>query len=92
MYQAVLEIQWEVKDIKIEMEGFKAQISELEHNYESITNPGPNFEPIHPSQLDTKMDMINDTYGQHRFFTNVDEKSNSFSYSSIANSKPFASS
>ena len=87
MHQAVLEIQREVKDIKIEMEGFKAQISEIEHNIESITNPGPEFKAIRPSQLDLDMDMINDTYGQHGSFANVDDEINSFSQSSTDNSR-----
>ena len=86
MHQAVLEIQREVKDIKIEMEGFKAQLSEIEHNIESITNPGPEFKAICPSQIDLDMDMINDTYGQHGSFENVDKDFNSFPQSSTDSS------
>jgi predicted nucleic acid-binding Zn-ribbon protein len=89
MHQAVLKIQREVKGIKIEMEGFKAQISEMEHNIESITNPGPEFKAIRPSQLDLEMDMVNDTYGQYGSFANVDEENNSFSQSSTDNSRNY---
>src|ERR1044071_4824778 len=69
------------------MKGFKTQISKLEHNVESITNSDPNFKPIHPFQLDTEMDMINDTYEQYGSFANVDDESNSFLQSLTDNSR-----
>jgi len=64
LHRSVLDIQKDIKEIKIDLEHFKTRVLELEHNVESITNPGPNFIARPPSQVNIDMDIVHDTYGQ----------------------------
>ena len=43
LHRSVLDIQKDFKEIKIDLEGFKARMLEVKQTVESITNPGLNF-------------------------------------------------
>ena len=64
LHRFVIDIQKDLKEIKIDLEGFKARVIEVEQTVESITNPGPNFKAKPPNQLNIDMDIIHDTYRQ----------------------------
>ena len=64
MHQTVLEIQSDLKDIKIEMEGFKAKLADIEFDVENIKNSIPNYQSLPPSnESNADMDLTQDAYG-----------------------------
>ena len=64
LHRSVLDIQKDLKEIKIDLEEFKQRVIEVEHNVESLINPGPNFIAKPPSQVNIDMDIVHDTYRQ----------------------------
>src|ERR1044072_2723098 len=58
LHRSVLDIQKDLKEIKVDLENFKQRVIEVEHNVESFTNPGPNFIAKTPSQVNIDMDII----------------------------------
>ena len=68
LHRSVLDIQKDLKEIKIDFEGFKSRVVELEHNFESFTNLDLDFQTKPLNQFNINIDIVHNTYGLQTFW------------------------